>query len=78
MPIGLVSFASPSYQNYESAVAAIDYNISDTDSLRGRFILNRTGFIDTNGFPSVFYNTVPYQLLSGDVLGIPHLQPHGR
>ena len=60
VPIGLVSFASPAYENYENAVAAMDYNISDTDSLRGRFILNRTGFIDTTGFPSVFYTTVPY------------------
>ena len=40
-------------------MASIDYNISETDSLRGRFILNRTGTIDTSGFPSVFYQTVP-------------------
>jgi hypothetical protein len=60
IPIGLVSFTSPAYQNYENAVAALDYNISDKDSLRGRFILNRTGGIDTNGFPSVFYATVPF------------------
>ena len=60
VPIGLVSFNSPSYQNYENAVAALDYNITDKDALRGRFILNRTGFIDTSGFPSVFYQTVPF------------------
>ena len=60
VPIGLISFSSPAYQNYENAVAALDYNISDSDSLRGRFILNRTGFIDTTGFPSVFYTTVPF------------------
>jgi hypothetical protein len=57
--IGLVPITAPSYTNSESAVAAIDYNISDTDSLRGRFILNRTGTIDSNGFPSVFYQTEP-------------------
>ena len=60
VPIGLISFASPAYQNYENAVAALDYNITDKDALRGRFIMNRTGFIDTAGFPSVFYQTVPY------------------
>ena len=37
----------------------MDYNISDKDSLRGRFILNRSGFIDSSGFPSAFYQTVP-------------------
>lgn len=60
VPIGLVSFTSPAFQNNESGVGAIDYNISDKDSLRSRFILNRTGGIDTNGYPSVFYDTVPF------------------
>jgi len=60
IPIGLVPVSSPAYQNYHNAVAAIDYNISNTDSLRGRFVMNRTGTIDTAGFPSVFYATIPY------------------
>jgi hypothetical protein len=60
VPIGLVPLTSPAYQNYEYGVGSLDYTVSDKDSLRGRFILNRTGFIDTNGFPSAFYATVPY------------------
>jgi hypothetical protein len=59
IPIGLVPVTAPSFQNNEFGVASIDYNISDTDSLRGRFILNRTGTIDSSGFPSVFYATEP-------------------
>jgi hypothetical protein len=57
--IGLVGVTAPSFTNNEFAVASIDYNISDKDSIRGRFILNRSGFIDTAGFPSAFYQTVP-------------------
>src|ERR1700733_4445329 len=57
--IGLVPVTSPAYTNNEFAVASVDYNISDADSLRGRFVLNRTGNIDSNGFPSVFYQTEP-------------------
>jgi hypothetical protein len=57
--IGLVPVASPAYTNNEFAVASVDYNISESDSLRGRFVLNRTGSIDSSGFPSVFYQTVP-------------------
>ena len=57
--IGLLGVTAPSYTNNEYAVSSVDYNISDKDSLRGRFILNRSGFIDTSGFPSVFYQTVP-------------------
>ena len=40
-------------------MASVDYNMTDKDSLRGRFILNRTGTIDTAGFPSQFYQIVP-------------------
>ncbi len=57
--IGQVPVTAPSYANYENAVTSLDFNISDTDSLRGRFILNRTGFIDTAASLPVFYQTVP-------------------
>ncbi len=59
IPIGLVPVTSPAFTNNEFAVASVDYDISGKDSLRGRFILNRTGTIDSVGFPSVFYQTVP-------------------
>ena len=60
IPIGLVPFTAPAYANYHNAVTSLDYQISDNDALRGRFIMNRTGFSDTTGFPSIFYATVPY------------------
>ena len=60
VPIGLVPINSPAWHNYHNAVTALDYHISDSDALRGRYVMNRTGFIDTNGFPSAFYTTVPY------------------
>ncbi len=59
VPTGQISAAPPSFTNSEFGVGSIDYNISDKDSLRGRFILNRTGTIDTAGFPSVFYGVAP-------------------
>jgi Carboxypeptidase regulatory-like domain len=59
IPIGQVSITAPAYTNTERAVTAIDYTISDKDSLRGRFILNRQGQIDTNASLPVFYQTVP-------------------
>lgn len=59
VPAGLISSALPSFGNYEYAVASLDYNISDRDSLRGRFILNRVGVIDASGYPSVFFGIQP-------------------
>ena len=57
--IGLLGISSPAYTNSEAGVASVDYNISDKDSLRGRFILNRSGFIDTAASLPVFFQTVP-------------------
>jgi hypothetical protein len=57
--IGQISFNSPSFSNAENGVGAFDMNISEKDSLRVRFILNRSGFIDTaSGLPT-FFQTVP-------------------
>ncbi len=59
VPVGLISSSLPSFQNAEFGVASVDYNISDRDSMRGRFILNRTGIEDANGFPAVFFGINP-------------------
>ena len=59
IPIGLIGYTAPSFSNSENAVTSVDYNISSSDSVRGRFILNRTGSIDTAGFPAAFFQTVP-------------------
>ncbi len=59
IPVGQIPSALPSFANYEYGVGSIDYNISDKDSLRGRFVLNRTGVIDTAGFPAVFFGVLP-------------------
>jgi len=59
IPIGQLSIATPSYSNNEAGVASMDYNMSDKDSLRGRFILNRTGAIDTSASLPVFFTTTP-------------------
>ena len=57
--LGQISFNSPAFTNNESGVGAFDFNLSDKDSLRVRFILNRQGTIDTNAALPVFFQTVP-------------------
>ena len=57
--VGLLGISSPAFTNNESGVASVDFTISDKDSLRTRFILNRSGFIDTAASLPVFYQTVP-------------------
>lgn len=57
--IGQISFNAPAFTNNETGVGAFDVNISDKDSLRARFILNRQGSIDTAAALPVFFQTVP-------------------
>ena len=67
VPIGSVSFLGPNYDNSYNAVTSIDYNISDRDQLRGRWIYNRiTGIDNFPVLPSFFVpqpnNTYTYTL----------------
>jgi hypothetical protein len=59
LPVGMVSASLPAFNNAAFGVASVDYNISDKDSLRGRFISNRTGTEDTSGFPAEFFGITP-------------------
>jgi hypothetical protein len=60
IPMGTISSSLPNFQNTNTGLASVDYSISDTDQLRGRFVLERQGVIDTNGFPEAFFVTRPY------------------
>jgi hypothetical protein len=59
IPVGKISSSLPNYENTEYGVASVDYTLSDKDSIRGRFILNRNGTIDATGFPAVFFGIQP-------------------
>ena len=59
VPIGQVSVATPNFLNHEYGIGSVDYTLSDRDSLRGRFVLNRTGSIDTAASLPVFFQTRP-------------------
>lgn len=59
IPNGPLSFASPNYDNSYNAIAAIDYNISDKDQLRGRYVYNKTTGIDVFAALPVFYGPEP-------------------
>ncbi len=57
--VGQIPVTTPNYFNNESGLASIDYNLSDKDSMRGRYILNRTGAIDASASLPAFFTTVP-------------------
>ncbi len=60
IPAGTISSSLPNFQNFNTGLASVDYAISDQDRLRGRFVLERQGQIDTAGFPQAFFQTLPF------------------
>ncbi len=59
IPSGLLSFASPNYNNAYHAIVAIDANISSRDQIRGRYIYDKSVGIDFNAALPVFYQPQP-------------------
>ncbi len=66
VPIGILPLASPNFTNGYFAVASMDYNISEKDQLRGRYIYNKFSAIDVAANLPQFYQTLPstFHLLS--------------
>jgi hypothetical protein len=58
IPVGSLTFVNPVYSNAYNAVVAIDYNMSDKDQIRGRWIYNKYAGIGAGPEPA-FNATVP-------------------
>ncbi len=59
IPIGPLQFASANFSNSYHAIAAADWDISDTDQLRSRYIYDKNSASDTNASLPVFYAPEP-------------------
>ena len=59
IPLGPLVFASPNFSNAYHAVVAIDYNISEKDQLRGRWLYDNFSGIDNAAQLPVFFGTLP-------------------
>ena len=59
IPLGQLNFASPNFSNAYHAVIGIDYNISDKDQIRGRWLYDNFAGIDNAANLPVFFGTLP-------------------
>jgi hypothetical protein len=59
VPTGIIPLAAPNFTNSYYGVASLDYNLSDKDQIRGRYIYNRIDSIDAVADLPAFYTTVP-------------------
>jgi len=64
--VGQVSIVPPAFQNYANFVLSLDYNMSEKDQLRGRYIFNNFNGPDTAAqLPAFFVNQpIKYRLLN--------------
>lgn len=56
---GIIPIVAPNFTNSYYSTLSIDYNVSDRDQVRGRYVLNRVDAINTVATLPVFYTTVP-------------------
>ncbi len=59
IPVGSVAFTGPNYNNSYNAVVSIDYNMSNKDQLRGRWIYNKIEGIDAFPVLPAFFVSQP-------------------
>ncbi|HEY7303867.1 MAG TPA: carboxypeptidase regulatory-like domain-containing protein [Bryobacteraceae bacterium] len=62
VPTGIFPIAAPNYQNAYYGVGSVDYNISDRDQLRGRFLYNKLDTIDTGATLPAFFELQPTRI----------------
>jgi hypothetical protein len=60
--VGNISLVPRAFDNFENFVQSVDFNMSDKDQIRGRFIMNRQDFLDTVPQLSQFFTTEPVRL----------------
>jgi len=59
IPLGILPIAGANYTNFWTGVGSIDYNQSDKDQVRGRFIYNKSTSLDNNANLPAFWTSLP-------------------
>ena len=65
IPIGVIPVVGPNFINSYYTVISSDYNFSDKDQIRGRYIANKSDSIDTGANLPTFYTPVPVKTYLG-------------
>jgi hypothetical protein len=66
IPVGIVPIIPPAFQNNRALVTSMDYDMSDKDQIRGRYIYNKQATLDTGAELAAFYTplVLPYHLVT--------------
>jgi Carboxypeptidase regulatory-like domain len=63
--VGILPVVAPNYSNTEALVTSMDYNLSDKDQIRGRYIYNKLTTLDIGAALPEFFTPliIPYHLV---------------
>jgi hypothetical protein len=59
IPIGIIPISGANYTNFWTILGSVDYNMSASDQIRGRFIDNRSSALDNAANLPTFWTTLP-------------------
>src|SRR5215831_4684328 len=59
IPLGVLPISGANYTNFWTFLGSVDYNMSERDQIRGRFINNRSDSLDNLGNLPAFWTTLP-------------------
>jgi len=76
IPLGILPISAPNYTNTYSWLVSIDYNISDKDQLRGRYVDNKISSIDINANLPVFFFPRPTTSHLGSISEFHNFRPN--
>jgi hypothetical protein len=76
IPLGIVPISAPNYTNTYSWLVSIDYNISDKDQLRGRYVDNKISSINITANLPVFFFPRPTTSHLGSISEFHNFRPN--
>jgi hypothetical protein len=76
IPYGVYTIVAPSFSNTYNWLITSDYNISNRDQLRGRYISNKTVGVDINASLPVFYYPRPTTAELGSISEFHNFSPN--
>ncbi len=59
--VGPITFSAPAFSNSENFVQSVDYNMSEKDQIRGRYVFNKVDTLDTAASLPAFYLNTPFR-----------------
>jgi len=64
IPVGTLPILAPNFTNFKALTTAVDYDISEKDQIRGRYIYNQIASLDTGAQLPVFFTPLiqPFHL----------------